>query len=422
MINQNIKQDFPILDREINGKPLVYLDNAATSQIPTPVLEAMVEFEVNHRANVHRGAHTLSGEATDMYEQARETVASFLDAVVSAEVVFVKNSTDAINTVAFSWARPNLKEGDIILVSKGEHHSNLLPWQMVCKEKGCEIAEIPLNEEGFLDYKKINTDWTRVKFAALTHVSNVFGVENDIKEIVKFIKRRVAEAHNTKDKKEIENLMPKILVDASQSVPHLPVSVKKLGCDFLTFSAHKMCGPMGLGVLWVNRDLFKDLKPFSTGGGMIDKVELQTATFAKMPDLLEAGTPNVTGAVGLAAAINYLQKIGMDNINAHEKELVGYFFEKIKSRDDVIVYGSKDPERKLGVIVLNIKNKSAHDVAVVLDSEGIAVRSGHHCVMPWHMDQQYKTTLRVSFYFYNFKEDIDKLIMAFDKVHRILGD
>ena len=421
MITKDIKADFPILDRIINGKPLVYLDNAATSQISTFVLESMLQFEVNHRANVHRGAHTLSGEATDMYEHARETVAKFIGAVVPAEVVFVKNSTDAINTVAFSWARHNLTKGDIILVSKGEHHSNLLPWQMVCKENGCEIKEIPLGEDGFSDYKKIEADWSKVKFVALSHVSNVFGVENDIKEIAKFIKRRVFEAHNLKDKKDLDSLMPKILVDASQSVPHLSVNVQKLGCDFLAFSAHKMCGPMGLGVLWINRDLFSEIKPVNTGGGMINKVELHESTFAPMPELLEAGTPNVTGAIGLASAIEYLEKIGMENIHAHEKELVSYFFEKIKDRDDIIIYGSKNPNEKLGVIALNIKGKSAHDVAVVLDSEGIAVRSGHHCVMPWHMEQEYKTTLRVSFYFYNTKEDIDKLIVGFDKVHRILG-
>lgn len=424
MISEQIKKDFPILNRTVNNKPLVYLDNAATSQIPMPVLEAMVSFEVNHRANVHRGAHTLSGEATDIYETSRKLISEFIGAVIPAEVVFVKNSTEALNLAAYSWAKPNLKEGDIILVSAGEHHSNLLPWQMVCKENGCKLVEIPINEDGFLDYKKIEVDWTKVKFTALTHVSNVFGVENDIKEIVKFIKRRVVEANKITDKKEIEKHMPKVLVDASQSVPHIPVNVQKLGVDFLAFSAHKMCGPMGIGVLWINRDLFSELQPMNTGGGMIKNVEFKESTFANMPDLLEAGTPNVSGVVGLAAAVTYLQKIGLEEIAKHEKELVDYFFEKISKRDDIIIYGSKNSKDKMGVIALNVKNKSAHDVAVVLDSEGIAVRSGHHCVMPWHMTKlgpEYKTTLRVSFYLYNNKEDIDVLMKGFDKVHKILG-
>ena len=421
MISADIKKDFPILKREVNGKPLVYLDNAATSQIPTKVLEAMMEFEVNHRANVHRGAHTLSGEATDRFEKARKTIADFIGAVVSEEIVFVKNSTEAINTVAFSWARNNLQKDDIILVSKGEHHSNLLPWQLVCKEKGCQLAEIPLDQDCFLDYKKTSVDWKRVKFVALSHVSNVFGVENDIKEIVKFIKRRIFEVYKLKEKSEADKFMPKILVDASQSVPHFAVNVQKLGVDFLAFSGHKMCGPMGIGVLWVNRDVFGELQPFTTGGGMIGKVEFEGSTFGHMPDLLEAGTPNVTGAVGLAAAVNYLLDIGMENIAEHERELVKYFFEKIAARDDIIIYGCTNPLKRLGVIAFNVKGKSAHDVAVVLDSEGVAVRSGHHCVMPWHMEQEYKTTVRASFYFYNTKEDIDVFIRGLDKVHKILG-
>jgi cysteine desulfurase/selenocysteine lyase len=421
MIDKNIKNDFPIFEKTINGKPLIYLDNAATSQLPLPVLSAIFDFETKHRANVHRGAHTLSGEATDMYEKARETVSEFVGAVIPSEIVFTKNATEAINLAAFSWAKFNLNKGDIILVSGGEHHSNLLPWQMVCSETESEMFEIPIDEDGFVDYKNINVDWTRVKFIALSHVSNVFGVENDIREFVKFAKRRVFEARKLKEKKEADEYMPKILVDASQSVPHFKVNVQKLGIDFLVFSGHKMCGPMGIGVLWISRDLFKELHPFNTGGGMINKVQFAESTFGNMPDLLEAGTPNVSGAIGLAAGVKYLENIGMENIALHERELVRYFFEKIKDRKDIIIYGSKNPEVRLGVIAFNIKGKSAHDVAVVLDSEGVAVRSGHHCVMPWHMKQEYKTTVRASFYFYNTKEDIDILVQSFDKVHKLLG-
>ena len=235
MIDSSIKKDFPILQREINNKPLVYLDNAATSQIPTQVLEAMVEFEINHRANVHRGAHTLSGEATDQFELARKKIADFIGAVVPEEIVFVKNSTEAINTVAFSWALENLNQEDIILVSKGEHHSNLLPWQMVSENKKTKLVEIPINKEGLLDYKNIEVDWRKVKFVALNHVSNIFGIENDIKEITKYIKRRIFEANNLKEKKEADKLMPKILLDASQSVPHMPVNVQKIRYRFHGF-------------------------------------------------------------------------------------------------------------------------------------------------------------------------------------------
>ncbi len=416
---QNIwRKDFPILNREINGKPLVYLDNAATSQMPKQVLDAIVDFETKHRANVHRGAHTLSRESTDMFEISRKTIASFIGAVVPEEIVFVRNSTEAINLVAFSWALNNLKQGDVILVSKAEHHSNLVPWQIVAEKVGCELVDIPLTEEGLLDITKVFTNWEKVKFVSVTHASNVLGVVNDIRGIKKYIKKRVIEALRITDS-ESANHLPKIMVDASQSVPHMPVDVKKLGCDFLAFSGHKMCGPMGIGVLWVNRELFSQMKPFYSGGGMIKSVSFDKTTFGEMPEMLEAGTPNVSGAIGLAAAANYLNSIGMEKIFEHETKLAKYALDELSKRDDVIIYGSTDYTKKIGVIPFNIKNISAHDVAIILDTEGVAVRSGHHCVMPWHMDQPNTTTVRMSLYFYNTEDDIDSLITGLDKVKRL---
>ena len=413
-------EDFPILKRIINGKPLVYLDNAATSQMPKQVMDAIVDFEFNHRANVHRGAHTLSGEATDMYENARKKIAEFIHAVVPQEIVFVKNSTEAVNTIAFSWARNNLHEGDVILVSKAEHHSNLVPWQMAAKDTGAVLVDIPLDENGLYDFKKVSVDWKKVRLVAINHVSNIFGSINDVKEISKYIKRRVAEA-NQASKKEIEGLMPRIFLDASQSIPHFEVNVQKLGVDFMGFSGHKMCGPMGIGVLWVNRECFSQLRPFNTGGGMIRVVEHEKSTFTNIPEMFEAGTPNVSGAIGLAAAIDYLKSVGMENIFAHDKVLAKYALEQLLKRDDIEIYGSKNPEEKTGVITFNMKNISAHDVAVILDSEGVAVRSGHHCVMPWHMEQNQTTSVRMSLYFYNTQEDVDVFIKALDKVKIIVG-
>lgn len=406
-----IKKDFPIFKRTVEGKKLVYLDNSATSQVPQQVIDAVVDFESNHRANVHRGVHTLSEEATTMYEESRKTVANFIHAVVPEEVAFVRNTTEAANLIAYSWIKNNLKSGDVILVSEVEHHSNLVPWQNLSKEIGFEIKFIPINSEGLLDIKAVDTDWTKVRFAAFNHVSNVLGSVNNVKEISKYIKDKTSE----------NQLKTRIFVDGAQSVPHMPVNVQSYGIDFFAFSGHKMCGPMGIGVLWVNRDAFGEIKPYNVGGGMISEVTLEEANYTIMPEFLEAGTPYVSGAVGLAAACDYLNSIGMENIHKHDKEIISYALDKLSERDDVEIYGSMKPEIKGGLITFNLKNIPSHDLASILNTEGVAVRSGQHCNMPWHKGLPVNTSTRLSVYLYNTKEDIDVLIEGLDKAQKILG-
>ncbi len=410
------KKDFPILERKINNHQLVYLDNSATSQMPRQVLNAVIDFETNHRANVHRGIHTLSEESTDLYEQSREKVAKFIGAVVPSEIVFVRNTTEGINLVAHSWGKNNLGKGDIILTTEIEHHSDLVPWQIIAKENGCRLEFIPLDKNGMHDIKNTKVDWSKVKLVALSHVSNVLGTIIDIKEIVKYIKKRTA---------EVKSSMPKILIDGAQSVPHMHMNVQKLGIDFLTFSGHKMCAPMGIGVLWISRDIVSEMGVYLTGGGMIDQVEYRSATYAKVPEKFEAGTPNVSGAIGLAAACDYLSCIGMDKIREHEIELTKYAIDQLKKRGDTNIFGITDlnliEKHRAGVVSFNLKGIASHDVATVLNVEGVAVRSGHHCVMPWHIKSGANTTLRASFYFYNDKTDVDALIKALYKAKEILG-
>lgn len=408
---ETVKGDFPIFKRTIDGKRLVYLDNAATSQVPQQVIDAVVDFDSNHRANVHRGVHTLSEEATNMYEESRKTISNFIGAVVPEEIVFVRNTTEAANLIAYSWIKNNVKAEDIILVSEVEHHSNLVPWQILAKEIGFKIEFIKIDSEGLLDIKSVNTDWDKIKFIAFNHVSNVLGSVNNVKEISKFIKSKTSE----------NEIKPRIFVDGAQAVPHMQVNMKSYGVDFYAFSGHKMCGPMGIGVLWINREAFNELQPYNVGGGMISEVTLEDASFTAMPEFLEAGTPNVSGAVGLAAACDYLNKIGLDKIHDHEKELVAYALEKLFSRDDVEIYGSKNPEIKGGLITFNLKNIPSHDLASILNTEGVAVRSGQHCNMPWHKKNHVNTSTRLSLYFYNTKEDIDTLVFGLDKAQKILG-
>lgn len=417
---KNYKLDFPIFKRKIHGKPLVYLDSAATSQIPKIVVDAMTDFEFNHRANVHRGVHLLSEESTLMYESARRKIANFIDANVPEEIVLTRNATESINLVAYSWGEKNIQKGEIILVSEAEHHSNLVPWQHLISRTGCEVVYIPVNEEGFVDIKNTNVDWERVKLVAYAHISNVLGSINDVKEINKYIKKRVIEAKHLKAEQTHSNMhFPRIIIDASQSVPHMRVSVKKLGADFVAFSGHKMYGPMGIGVLWINRDIFHELKPFILGGGMIREVYLDHTIFASMPEMLEGGTPNVTGAVGLAAACDYISNIGYEEISKVEEEIMHYAVNQL-SREDVKIYGSLDPKKRVSLISFNVKNIPSHDLASVLDSDGVAIRSGQHCVMPWHTKNLIQTTARASFGIYTTKDDIDSLIKAIDKAKVIL--
>lgn len=404
------KEDFPILNRMINGKPLIYFDNAATAQTPSEVISAVEMFEKQHRSNVHRGVHSLSEEATKMYDDSRKTVSEFVHAVVPEEIVFTGGTTESINLAANAWGYKNLKKGDIVLVSEVEHHSNLLPWQEIAKRNGCEINYIPLKTDGTLDIRSVKTDWDKVKLVAFAHVSNVLGVVNDVREIRKYIRKRV------------KNDMPRILIDAAQSVPHMPINVQKLGVDFMAFSGHKMCGPMGIGVLWINREVFNELDVYKTGGGMIREVYYDSEpVYANVPEKFEAGTPNVSGAVGLAVACKYLQKIGLEEIHKHEKQLTEYLITKLKSRDDIDLYGCENMDVKSGVVAFNLKNVPSHDLATIFDTEGIAIRSGHHCVMPWHTKQKVTTTARISFYFYNTIEEIEHVIVALDKAKKILS-
>lgn len=400
-MTKNYRSDFPILKRKIHGKRLAYLDSAGTSQMPKFVLDAVYDFETNHRANVHRGVHTLSEEASRMFEDARLKVSKFIGAVVPSEVVFTSGCTDSINLVAYSWGLSNLKKGDVVLVSEVEHHSNFVPWQEVCKMTGAEIKYISVNSNGDLDIKNTNVDWEKVKLVAFTQVSNVLGRIIDVKNVVKSIKRGCPE----------KGAAPKILVDGAQAIAHLPVNVQSFGIDFYAFSGHKMYGPMGIGVLWINKEIFDEIKPFKFGGGMINEVTYESSNFADMPERLEAGTPNVSGAIGFGAACDYISSIGIENILDHDKSLMDYVLSKFREDKDIIVYGKPNSS----LVSFNVKNIPSHDLASVLDTCGVAVRSGHHCAMPWHKKQNITTTARASFGVYSTFSDIDQLMDGIKK-------
>lgn len=399
---KKIKADFPILKRRINGKPLTYLDNAATSQRPLPVLQAMREFDIKHNANVHRGLHSLSEEASERYEAARETVAQFIGADAS-ELVFVRNTSEAINLVAGAWAGQNLKPGEEILSTVMEHHSNILPWQQL----GLTVRMADITDSGVLDMKDFNNKLSKkTKLVAVGHMSNATGTINPVEEIVRLAKKVKA----------------RVLLDAAQSVPHFSVNVKKLGVDFLAFSGHKMLGPMGIGGLYIRQERQEETGPFLTGGGMISEVYAdKPAIWAKGVEKWEAGTPNVAGAVGLAAAVKYLKKLGMDKVQAHEKELTDYGLKQLSRIKGLRIIGPKDANIRGGVLTFVFDQYHAHDVAQVLDSEGVAVRSGHHCTMPLHRRLGLVSSTRASLYIYNDKADIDRLIAALDKVKEVLG-
>lgn len=409
---QKIKHDFPVLSREVNGQPLVYLDSAATSQKPQVVIDAIVDYYTNHNANVHRGIHTLGDESTRLYTEARETVARFIGAKDPYELVFVRNTTEAINLVAFSWGLKHLKAGDEVLLTELEHHSNVVTWQRVCDMTGARLQYVPVSSGGDLDSTLLESLVTeKTKLIAMTQVSNVTGTVVDVRDFVERVRKL--------------GLQPKVLVDAAQSVPHMPVHVHDLEVDFLVFSGHKMCGPMGIGGLWVRREVLETMDPFLVGGGMIDRVEAETATWAELPDRFDAGTPNVAGAVGLAAACAYLDSIGMDQIHEHEKSLVAYGLNRLGElgqRGWVEVYGPRDPVKRGGVLTFNVTGVHAHDVAQILDREvGVAVRSGHHCNQLILEKLHVPATVRASVYLYNTTEDIDTLIEGIGRVREVFG-
>jgi cysteine desulfurase/selenocysteine lyase len=403
---QAVRADFPVLNREINGKQLAFLDSAASSQKPVSVLDAMDRYYRSNHANVHRGIYRLSEEATDAYEKAREKVAGFINANYRKEIIFTRNATESINLVAYSWARTNLRAGDEILLTVMEHHANLVPWQLVAQEKGVKLRFIPITADGRLDLSGIDDLLTeRTRLVAFTHASNVLGTINPVRQIVDMAHRAGAIT----------------LVDGAQAVPHLPVDVQALGCDFYAFSSHKMCGPTGIGVLWGRRELLQAMPPFLAGGDMILRVELEHSEWAALPNKFEAGTPAIAEAIGLGAAVDYLAALGMDAVHAHEVELTAYALERLQEVPGLTIYGPTDLQARGGVVAFNLDDAHPHDVATILDSEGIAVRAGHHCAMPLHKQLGVSATTRASFYIYNTTVEIDRLVDALYKVKHIFS-
>ena len=397
MLDDKIKQDFPILFQEVNDEPLVYLDNAATSQKPKAVIDSLVHFYEHDNANVHRGVHTLAERATSSYEGAREKVRAFIHAKSTKEVLFTRGTTTGINWLARSYGEAVVGSGDEILISQMEHHSNIVAWQELAKRKGATLVYADLTEEGMLDMADFKSKLsTKTKIVSIAHISNVLGVVNPIKELS-------ALAH------EVGATM---IVDGAQAAPHMSIDVCDLDADFYAFSGHKMCGPTGIGVLYGKESLLEKMDPIEFGGEMIDFVYHDRSTWTELPWKFEAGTPNIAGAIGLGAAVDYLTEIGMEEIHAHEQELVAYVLPKLQQIEGLTIYGPKDPSQHTGVIAFNLDGIHPHDTSTALDMEGVAVRAGHHCVQPLLSYLGVQSTARASFYFYNTKEDADRLVEA----------
>ncbi|MGQ5513220.1 cysteine desulfurase [Streptococcus anginosus] len=393
-----LRRDFPILDQIVNDEPLVYLDNAATTQKPTQILEAIAAYYEKDNANVHRGVHTLAERATAAYEAARERVRSFIHAASMKEVLFTRGTTTGLNWVA-RYAESVLQPGDEVLISVMEHHSNIIPWQEACKKTGARLIYAYL-KDGMLDLADFRSKLTeKTRFVALAHVSNVLGVVNPIKEIAELVHQANA----------------LLVVDGAQSVPHMKIDVQDLGVDFFAFSGHKMLGPTGIGVFYGKEELLERMSAVEFGGEMIDFVYEQEATWKELPWKFEAGTPNIAGAIGLAAAIDYLDKIGMETVHQYEQELIAYAFPKLQAVEGLTIYGSEDLAQRSGVISFNLAGLHPHDVATALDYEGVAVRAGHHCAQPLLSYLGVAATVRASFYLYNTKADCDKLVEALQK-------
>ncbi len=401
-----IRSRFPALDQSVGGKPLVYLDSAATSQKPSSVLEVLQEYYERDNANVHRGIHELSRRATIAYEAARERVAGFIGAAEPAEVIWTRGTTEAINLVAGTWALDNLAEGDEILLTTMEHHSNIVPWQLVAGRTGAKLRYIEMDEEGRLDLSALDSLVSgRTKLVALTQISNALGTVNPV--------RRVIDAA-----KAVGAL---VLVDGAQAVPHGPVDVSALGCDFYAFSGHKMCGPTGVGVLWARRELLEAMSPYHGGGEMIHVVERDASTWAEVPHKFEAGTPNIAGAIGMHAAVDFLEEVGFEGIHAHEQTLMAYALERMNSLPDVRILGPTDPEERSAVISFTMGDAHPHDISTILDSEGVAIRAGHHCAQLVMKHFGVAATARASFYLYNTTDDVDRLVEALGLVSSIFG-
>jgi cysteine desulfurase/selenocysteine lyase len=401
-----IRQDFPILKRKINGnKTLVYLDNAATTQKPMSVINAICNYYMNYNSNIHRAVHQLAEEATLEYEKTREKVARFINARSSDEIIFTRNATEAINLISYSWARTNIRKDDKVVLTEIEHHSNIVPWQILSLEKGSILEYVGIDDNGYLnmeDYKR-HLQSNKVKLISVSHMSNVLGTIVPVNEIIKM-------AH--------DQSVP-VLVDGAQSVPHMPVDVQDMDCDFMAFSAHKMLGPTGVGVLYVKREILNEMPPFIGGGDMIKEVHKNETKYNDLPYKFEGGTPNIADVIGFGAAIDYLNKIGMDKVREHEMDVTNYAIEAIAGVKGVSIYGPSNPNHRGGVVSFNIGDIHPHDLATIMNDHGIAIRSGHHCAQVLMERLDVAATSRASFYIYNTKEEVDTFINALDQARRL---
>ena len=392
---KKIREDFPVLSRQVYGKPLVYLDNAATSQKPRSVIQSLVDYYEGYNSNVHRGVHALSMEATDRFEEARQKVARFIKAESPESIIWTRNTTESINLVANTWANDHVKAGDEIVLTQMEHHSNLVPWQKVAQEKGAVLRFLPIAEDGTLNLEDVDSIINpRTRLVSMVHMSNSVGTINP----VKFLAARAREVGAA------------VAIDGAQSVPHLPVDVRDLDCDFLAFSGHKMLGPTGIGVLYVKPEVLEQMEPFLLGGEMVMEVWYDRATWNEPPMRFEAGTPNIADAIAMGAAIDYLEALGMDSVREHEIQLTRYALEAFKELEEVEVFGPRDPNVRGGIITFHSDDVHPHDLGTVLDRQGIAIRTGHHCNMPLMRTLGVVATARASFYIYNTEEEVDLLV------------
>ncbi|MFN3654915.1 MAG: cysteine desulfurase [Candidatus Nitrosotenuis sp.] len=403
---EQIRKDFPILQRKVrNNKPLVYLDNAATTQKPIQVINAISDFYTNYNSNIHRAVHALAEEATEAYETTRDKVAQFLNIKDRQEIVFVRGTTEAINLVAYTWGRQNVSKDDIVVTTEYEHHSNIVPWQLLTQEKQAKLEYIGVDDDGqlILDQLDRYLDTGRVKLVTVSQMSNVLGTISDVPEIIKRCKKAGT----------------RVLIDGAQSVPHMKVNLSQMECDFFAFSAHKMLGPTGVGVLWAKKELLEQMAPFHGGGDMIREVHKYETTWNDLPYKFEAGTPNIADVIGFAAAIDYLNNLGMDYVRQHEIELTKYALEMLSQIKGIKLYGTKDISKRGGVISFNFADIHPHDLATIIDEDGIAIRSGHHCAQVLMERLDVAATSRASFYIYNTKEEVDILINSLGRAARL---
>jgi cysteine desulfurase/selenocysteine lyase len=403
---ESLRNDFPVLERKVrDGKKLVYLDNAATTQKPIQVIDAISDYYKNNNSNIHRAVHALAEESTEAFEQTRDKVAEFLNTRDSQEIIFVKGTTEAINLVANAWGRDNVKEGDIIVTTEYEHHSNIVPWQLLTQDKKAQLKYIDIDDNGELMIDQLDEYLStgKVKLVAFSHVSNVLGTITPAKEIIS----------------KCKNAGVKTLIDGAQAVPHMKVDLTELDCDFYAFSAHKMLGPTGVGVLWAKKEILEKMIPYQGGGDMIREVHKYETTWNDLPYKFEAGTPNIADVIGFKTAIEYLQKIGMENIRNHELELTKYALEQMEKVPGITLYGTKEPKKRGGVVSFNFNDVHPHDVGTIIDKDGVAIRSGHHCAQVLMEKLNVAATNRASFYIYTTKEEIDALIAALQNVAKV---